>query len=770
MSANQRINKELCSSNSSSPAHILRVIEKSSHQFNIINASTAFSRLAKTHLRISTAAGLEEETLRTLLKRCKNLLRSNTNQLEPRHLSSILWAVGKMRLIRVDGLEEETARVLETIANLVLERRRNTVFGAQEISNLFWASAKICGDAKRRDGDSCVDEAIIRMQEPLQRMFASSNFRNEWTTQGISNVCWSLAKITMVRMVWIVDEESDLNKSIANAVEMGTSGPPTKRFNAQEFANIAWAMAKFNEAAQDDNNGREVLVNRMAHDLKNMLISETIKGRFESRHVANTFLAFAKVNQCAEDSNFLFKLKTLTRSVLKNMNAHELSMVMVGVGLINDSNSIDHEDDEDDELAFETCQFFTRSIASYTENIGNENDDDDDNETSKVGLIANVLWALAKLPKLLVKIADKQKMFINNILKGLELSNSIANMNGRQASTILWSLAKIGDVVGYEDTGIKSMFELFSKAHFSNASSSSSSYFKNKTDARSFSMILWAFSFGVPDVATNERAKDIFESAHKDLREKTCIDKFNARDLANVMEAFSKRLHTPEKVLKIIAKRAAEILGTFNAQELLKFLGAFERAGGDIHKYEKLSELLHSKRTIKISFPALGLLGNSEVKLRSATPSNDASKQIDRVDDSCGGFGRQNTGVALWEGSRVLAEWISRISTVSLYEFCSKNTKWAKLGEDGFITPNTDARDKFFGKGRIGVELGAGLGLPSIVASKLGANVIATDGAYLSLSFALSSLVFSFFLFAPVNPSTGLISWPLSFRESVQKS
>merc|ERR1739841_335206 len=107
-------------------------------------------------------------------------------------------------------------------------------------------------------------------------------------------------------------------------------------------------------------------------------------------------------------------------------------------------------------------------------------------------------------------------MFINDILNGLEQSNSIANMNGRQASTILWSLAKIGDVVGYEDTGIKSMFELFSKTHFSNASSSSSSYFENKTDARSFSMILWAFSFGIPDVATNERAKDIFESAHKD--------------------------------------------------------------------------------------------------------------------------------------------------------------------------------------------------------------------------------------------------------------
>ena len=42
-------------------------------------------------------------------------------------------------------------------------------------------------------------------------------------------------------------------------------------------------------------------------------------------------------------------------------------------------------------------------------------------------------------------------------------------------------------------------------------------------------------------------------------------------------EAFAKRLDTPEKVLKTIAKRAAEILDTFNAQELLKFLGALER-------------------------------------------------------------------------------------------------------------------------------------------------------------------------------------------------
>ena len=792
----QQINKTLCSSFSLSS--VFAIVENSSHQFNVVNVATAFSRLAKilssttsakhggateTKKKINNNNSEEKKelikVLFALLKRCKNVLRANDKkQLEPRHLSTILWSIGKMRLVMVFAIEEdfetfgeELVHVLDAISNVVLEYyEEKKQFNAQEISNLFWASAKIYGDAsamkkkKKKSSISCchrrvlvlfegVEDAIVRMQAPLQRMFAASKL-NEWTTQGVSNVCWSLAKMLASetegdgkkRMVWVVDDECDVRKSISDALEMGCYGPPSKRFNAQEYANVAWAMAKFNEAPNDDdaNGGREVLVNKMALELKKLLISETVKGRFESRHIANTFLAFAKVNQCAEDPKFWFKLKTLTKSaVLKNMNAHELSMVMVGVSLVNESNGEvggENNEEEDEELAYEVCRFFTKTIASYTDDTNNESDDD---ETGKVGLIANVLWALAKLPQLLGKIAKKQeKVFINEILRVLEQSNGIANMNGRQASTILWSLAKIGDVVGFEDTGIKSTFEHFSRTHFCDARSSL--FFKTKTDARSFSMILWAFSSGVPDVATNERAKDVFESAHKYLRKENFIDEFNARDLANVTEAFAKRLYTPEKVLKTIAKRAAEILDTFNAQELLKFLGALERAGGDVHKYEKLNELLRSKRTVKIPFPALGLVDESAIKLRSATPSNDASKQIDRVDDSCGGFGRQNTGVALWEGSRVLAEWISRLPTVDLHAFCSNDAKWKKLGEDGFFTPQLNARDAFFGKGKVGVELGAGLGLPSIVASKLGANVIATDGTCIFRFFTNSSRLVSY--------------------------
>jgi len=81
-----------------------------------------------------------------------------------------------------------------------------------------------------------------------------------------------------------------------------------------------------------------------------------------------------------------------------------------------------------------------------------------------------------------------------------------------------------------------------------------------------------------------------------------------------------------------------------------------------------------------------------------------------------------------------------------LHAFCSNDAKWKKLGEDGFFTPHLNARDAFFGKGKVGVELGAGLGLPSIVASKLGANVIATDGTCIFRFFTNSSRLVSYSL------------------------
>ena len=74
----------------------------------------------------------------------------------------------------------------------------------------------------------------------------------------------------------------------------------------------------------------------------------------------------------------------------------------------------------------------------------------------------------------------------------------------------------------------------------------------------------------------------------------------------------------------------------------------------------------------------------------------------------------------------MLAEWLSRQTDPGQSKdvIAAAGESW---GGDGGWT------------GKVGVELGAGLGLPSIVASKLGVEMIATDGAFRFRSFLTSA-------------------------------
>ena len=78
---------------------------------------------------------------------------------------------------------------------------------------------------------------------------------------------------------------------------------------------------------------------------------------------------------------------------------------------------------------------------------------------------------------------------------------------------------------------------------------------------------------------------------------------------------------------------------------------------------------------------------------------------------------RFRSGMALWDASFALAEFMSRHCDLAQVAEVQE-----LMDGDGTGTIwNT-------WKGKSGVELGAGLGLPSIVASNLGAKMTATDG------------------------------------------
>jgi len=72
------------------------------------------------------------------------------------------------------------------------------------------------------------------------------------------------------------------------------------------------------------------------------------------------------------------------------------------------------------------------------------------------------------------------------------------------------------------------------------------------------------------------------------------------------------------------------------------------------------------------------------------------------------------TGTAIWEASHVLGEWLSR-----------QGERLSSIEDAGPLVPGRPWKRR---KTVVGVELGAGLGLPSLVASHLGVRMVATDG------------------------------------------
>jgi hypothetical protein len=233
-----------------------------------------------------------------------------------------------------------------------------------------------------------------------------------------------------------------------------------------------------------------------------------------------------------------------------------------------------------------------------------------------------------------------------------------------------------------------------------------------RQDARAFApqhltMLLWSFGM------LQEAAGELLASATAAMA--PMLDEFNPRDLTNTAWALDALGCVDAGLVARIGQCAVARLAEFNSQELLKLLGCLERLGG---MSAACAAAFATQRQLRYEFPALALA----VELAAATPkSYDGSGRV-RVDDSCGGGGRGNTGVALWEGSFVLAEWLSR---QALPENAARDLAGGALS-GAWGSADRAAR----WEGKVGVELGAGLGLPSIVVSNLGVRMIATDGPH----------------------------------------
>ena len=119
-------------------------------------------------------------------------------------------------------------------------------------------------------------------------------------------------------------------------------------------------------------------------------------------------------------------------------------------------------------------------------------------------------------------------------------------------------------------------------------------------------------------------------------------------------------------------------------------------------------------RTRRFAYPALG---GMTLEMRQAWSEDDVG-----------------TGAAVWDASAALADDLARDGcAVALRRFrdmagasCDAGARGRRSSNGSFVTPAGDARPWW--RGAVVVELGAGLGVASLVAASLGARALATDG------------------------------------------
>ena len=762
-----QINTELA--RSALASDVLAIVRRSVAEFNVVNCGTALSRIARAPdgRRLVAREGGDPDVA-SLLATAAGLVRHHARHVESRQLASLLHACGKL------GVGVEAAAELVSAVERATEMHASK-FNPQELANAVWGCAKL---------GVRVDRALVRLlgdaaAASLRRGGAGSgsgsrdekkkfDWRVDWTAQGVSNVAWAFA--TLGASAREPGAFARLFHALFSAIERKASAGA---FNAQETANALWAVARLAASADDvdhqsigpadsDSDGFEGSALRSARAAASALASSTTgswferqrtAGGLESQHVANIAWACGKLG-LASDARVAEANATAAAAAAPGANAQELSMMAWAIaefppatltidGSVSSVSTISRESAKENEV-----NGFLRPVAASFAARAAEG-------VASPQQLATTARAFAKLGAL-----DTGLMVMDAVAEAcLALPEPLEDrVLPQDVANLLWAFAKLQ--LGEKETHVRAFAALAKAARArlraarkKNARSPSSAE-ETRTNAlnalnalngpsaspsytsQQLTMVVW--SHGALARA-DAKTLDALLSAVR-----LALPTFSARDLSDTAWAFAALGVTSASKPKLIARmgRAARRqLPTFNAQELLRFLGAFERLGGSD---AKLAEAVRKKRSTTYDFPALAevvgskrrgveksesvfpsapLSGKSDlafcsVALASTTPQSfkGTQKERSRVDDSCGGWGRGNTGVALWEGSFVLAEWLSRQTDPSRSKDVTAAAGEVWGGDGGW-------------EGKTGVELGAGLGLPSIVASKLGVEMIATDGA-----------------------------------------
>eukprot|EP01127_Copromyxa_protea_P019813 TRINITY_DN6510_c0_g1_i1.p1 TRINITY_DN6510_c0_g1~~TRINITY_DN6510_c0_g1_i1.p1 ORF type:complete len:858 (-),score=206.22 TRINITY_DN6510_c0_g1_i1:287-2602(-) len=580
-----------------------------------------------------------------------------------------MWACAQL------GLKDP--HFVETVLNI--SQSKLQWFKPQELSNLLWALAKLEGG--KEASSSPEHEVFGRKIDGI--LFYVIQSIDEFTPQGIANTWWSLATLSHHRDHIVEGLMPSLRRRLPH-------------LNAQEISNIFWSLAKL-----------QVKDVSILASMKEYLYKHIPS--FTEQHVANIMWGLAKFAESESGvdmeliDEIVSKFYATVGDRIVKFNSQELSMVVWAISVVGTDCSERKTGGQgsagsENSVGAETAQNLLIGCKKCAKHFNAHQ-------------LSLILLGFAKLG-----LYDEDFL----VIFGRFATKKINDFKAQDLSNAAWGFARLdfkapeffAAVISQAIKQLSSVCSCYDK--YTQGDSVTCAHFSEFTPQHLSNLIWSVAKIGIKPSEVSELCSIVA------FRMTPLIGKFKARDISNAFWGFATLGIYPGQIVTDLANAGKKKFSEFNSQEMLKFLWSVEKSGV-VDK--ELDEAVSKGQKLTYELPFLDQTSTPRtISLSSQAP----------------GRKLRGTGVAAWEASFVLAEWLTRhkspmndeyISQI-LKEFDPRIKKMPGKEADGF--PGDRALDLETNwktwKGKRCVEIGAGLGLPSIVASLLGMRVVSTDG------------------------------------------
>ncbi|MBO9497155.1 hypothetical protein J7438_24155 [Thalassotalea sp. G20_0] len=283
--------------------------------------------------------------LEAIIFKCNQ--KAETSYIGAQGVTNLLWAMAKL----VDNGHKQTPELKGAEAVLLpLVNAKKNQFIPQHITNLLWAMAKLVDNGlKWIPGLKEAVAALLSHVSPQKANFEP---------QGVANLLWAMAKLVDNGQ----EQTPELNEAVAALLPHVNT--QKDQFIPQHIANLLWAMAKLMDKGQ----GQTPEFNETVGAL--LPLVNALKDQFTSQHIANLLWAMAKLGELVELNVVISTFKSLVYRISGNpqVSRQAILMSLWGVMVCCARLSLVSNGNKNNEFERHMDELFTRLKTDFPDN------------------------------------------------------------------------------------------------------------------------------------------------------------------------------------------------------------------------------------------------------------------------------------------------------------------------------------------------------------------------------------------------------------------